>query len=89
MVVSKCVLFVIILTTLVVGMSIKKENFTADGWFYNSPPEWFHKKKYDSSDWMTPYYPDQISIPTGCDMHYRGDNHDLNYFSSAYRFWRM
>jgi len=65
------------------------EHFTADGWVLNRPPEWFNKPAYNANDWMVAYYPDQLSKPGGCDMHYRGENRDLNYLSSAYRFWRM
>lgn len=68
---------------------LHKENFTADGWVYNVPPEWYRSKKYTMSDWFTVYYPDQVSQATGCDSEYRGDYKDLNYLSSAYRFWRM
>jgi len=65
------------------------EHFTADGWVLNQPPEWFHKPTYDPNDWIVAYYPEQLSKPGGCDMHYRGDPKELNYLSSAYRFWRM
>lgn len=68
---------------------IQKEGFTADGWVLNKPPEWFHKATYDPNDWIVRYYPDQLAHPGGCDMHYRGDPRELNFLSSAYRFWRM
>jgi hypothetical protein len=68
---------------------IQKEGFTADGWVLNQPPEWFHKPTYDPNDWIVAYYPDQLAKPGGCDMHYRGDPRELNFLSSAYRFWRM
>ena len=65
----------------------KKEGFNADGLIFNRPPEWFHKAAYNPSDWIVAYYPDQLAKPE-C-MHYRGDPSELNYLSSAYRFWRM
>jgi len=65
----------------------KKEGFTADGWVLNKPSEWFNKAHYNPNDWIVTYSPDQLSKPE-C-MHYRGNNQDLNYLSSAYRFWRM
>lgn len=68
---------------------LQKEGFTADGWVFNQPPEWFHKTSYNPSDWIVSYYPDQLAKPGGCDMHYRGDPRELNYLSSAQRFWRM
>ena len=66
----------------------QKERFDAAGLVFNQPPEWFHKAAYNPSDWLVSYYPDQLSSPGGCDIHYRGDNQELNYLSSAYRFWR-
>lgn len=69
--------------------SKNKENFTADGWVFNQPPNWFNKIAYNPEDWLVAYYPDQLSQPGGCDIHYRGNNSELNYLSSAYRFWRM
>lgn len=67
----------------------KTEGFDAAGLVFNKPPEWFNKAAYNSDDWLVSYYPDQLSQPGGCDMHYRGQNSELNYLSSAYRFWRM
>jgi hypothetical protein len=67
----------------------EKEQFDAVGLVFNKPPEWFNKQAYDSNEWIVGYYPDQLAQPGGCDMHYRGDPHELNYLSSAYRFWRM
>lgn len=65
------------------------EHFDAAGLVFNRPPEWFNKPTYNADDWLVAYYPDQLSNPGGCDMHYRGDPRDLNYLSSSYRFWRM
>jgi len=78
-----------IFAAIMIVNSNQTEGFTADGWVLNQPPEWFHKPTYDPSDWIVAYYPDQLAKPGGCDMHYRGDPRELNYLSSAYRFWRM
>jgi hypothetical protein len=65
------------------------EYFDAAGLVFNQPSEWFNKSSYDANEWIVAYYPDQLAKPGGCDMHYRGDPRELNYLSSAYRFWRM
>jgi hypothetical protein len=65
----------------------RRDNFDAAGLVFNKPPEWFNKAAYNASDWIVAYNPDQLSKPE-C-MHYRGDEKELNYLSSAYRFWRM
>lgn len=78
-----------VFTAFLIIKQPKTENFTADGLILNVPPEWFRKKAYDINDWIVAYYPEQISNVGGCDMHYRGDNRELNYLSSAYRFFRM
>lgn len=65
-----------------------RENFEAAGLVYNRPPEWFHKAAYNPNDWIVAYYPQQISQPA-CMYNRRGDPRELNYLSSAYRFWRM
>jgi len=80
-----------VLAVLAAIMLVKsrKEGFTADGLVLNRPPEWFNKASYDPNDWIVAYNPDQLSKPGGCDIHYRGNNKELNYLSSAYRFWRM
>lgn len=65
-----------------------KEGFTADGWVLNIPPEWFIKPKYDMSQWLVTYYPDQLSKPE-CLPYNRGDPEELNYNASVYRFWRQ
>jgi hypothetical protein len=75
-----------VLAAILLVQSNQKENFTADGLVLNVPPEWYHKKAYDPNEWIVSYNPDQLSQPE-C-MHYRGDNRELNYMSSAYRFWR-
>ena len=67
----------------------QKEGFDAAGLVFNKPPEWFNKKSYNLDDWLVAYYPDQLSKPGGCDIHYRGDPKELNWLSSGYRFWRM
>lgn len=82
-------ILVITTTTLCIVKTNHKENFTADGWVFNKPPEWYNKSAYNPNDWYVAYYPEQLSQPGGCDMHYRGDNKELNWLSSAYRFWRM
>jgi hypothetical protein len=66
----------------------QKERFDAAGLVFNKPPEWFHKAAYNPNDWIVSYNPDQLALPGGCDMHYRGDPRELNYLSSSYRFWR-
>jgi hypothetical protein len=65
-----------------------KEGFTATGLVFNRPPEWFNKPKYNPDDWLVTYYPDQLSKPE-CLSYSRGNPQELNYLSSAYRFWRM
>lgn len=66
----------------------KKENFDAVGLVYNKPPNWFNKQAYNPSDWIVTYYPDQISQPE-CMYYNRGNPRELNWLSSAYRFWRF
>lgn len=61
-----------------------EENFDV---VHTAPPEWFRKTKYDVNDWFVYYEPDQISKPECTD--YRGDQNELNWLSSNYRFWRM
>lgn len=82
---------VVILLTSFMFMSTcrktKKEGFEAVGLIYNKPPEWFNKPEYKVADWIVTYNPDQLEKPE-C-MHYRGNPKELNYLSSAYRFWRM
>jgi hypothetical protein len=85
---------VILISVLAVFSAIllanNRENFDGAGLVYNVPPEWFRKKKaYDLRDWIVSYNPDQLAHPGGCDMHYRGDPQELNWYSSAYRFFRM
>lgn len=64
------------------------EKFTAPGLTLTRPSEWFFKKRYNPSNWLTPYYPDQLSQPA-CLSYYRGNPEPLNYMSSAYRYWRF
>lgn len=81
---------VVVLIIVIIVLSIiihKKENFDAVGLVFNKPPNWFIKPKYNPSEWVVTYYPDQLSKPECVD--YRGDNKELNYMSSAYRFWRF
>lgn len=66
----------------------ERENFEATGLVYNQPPEWFRKPAYNANDWIVAYYPQQISQPS-CMYQSRGNPRELNYLSSAYRFWRM
>jgi len=65
-----------------------KENFEAAGLVFNRPPEWFNKAAYNPNDWIVSYYPQQIQQPA-CMYQSRGNPRELNYLSSAYRFWRM
>jgi hypothetical protein len=76
-----------VLAAIILVKNKQRERFDATGLVFNKPPEWFNKAKYNADDWLVSYYPDQISQPEG--MHYRGNNQELNYLSSAYRFWRM
>lgn len=78
-----------VLATVIIVHFKKKENFDAVGLIFNKPPEWFNKPMYDMNEWIVNYSPDQLAKPGGCDIHYRGDPRELNYLSSAYRFWRM
>lgn len=66
----------------------QKEGFEAAGLVYNRPPEWFMKEKYDPNKWLVTYYPQQLSKPE-CMYKSRGNPNELNYLSSAYRFWRF
>jgi hypothetical protein len=87
---STIVIFASVFAVLIAVMIVKsneKEGFDAAGLVFNKPPEWYNKARYNPEDWLVSYYPDQLSKPE-C-MHYRGDNQELNYLSSAYRFWRM
>ncbi len=79
----------LIVAVVIAACVYKKEGFDAAGLVFNRPPEWFNKQAYNPSDWIVTYYPEQLSEPGGCDMHYRGDPEELNYYSSAYRFWRF
>jgi hypothetical protein len=81
------ILSVIAIIISAIAISRAKEGFDATGLVFNKPSEWFNKSAYDVNDWLVYYEPDQISKPE-C-MHYRGNAEDLNYLSSAYRFWRM
>jgi len=76
-----------VLTALYLVQMKNIEAFDATGLVFNQPPEWFRKAAYNPNDWIVNYNPDQLSKPE-C-MHYRGNNQELNYLSSAYRFWRM
>jgi hypothetical protein len=83
------VLAALVIIAVFVWCCKRRENFDAAGLVFNVPPEWFNKQSYNPSDWIVAYSPDQLSMPGGCDMHYRGDPEELNYYSSAYRFWRF
>jgi len=76
-----------VLAAVMIVQSSQKEGFDGAGLVLNRPPEWFHKIAYNPNDWIVSYNPDQLSSPE-C-MHYRGDSSELNYLSSAYRFWRQ
>lgn len=65
----------------------KREDFTAPGWTLTRPSEWWFPEKYDTASWLTPYYPDQLSQPQ-CLSYNRGPPQPLNFYSTAYRFWR-
>ena len=86
---------IIILTLLVVSIlttSIASrcniEQFSADGWVYNLPSEWYYPKEYEITDWFTPVNPDQLSY-SPCLSYNRGDSGILNYNSYAYRLWKF
>jgi len=79
------IIFIIVIVILLVMLS--RENFDMTGLVYNRPPNWFMKQDYNPSDWIVTYNPDQISKPECQD--FRGDYEDLNYMSSAYRYWRF
>lgn len=76
-----------VIAALLIINNDKTEGFDAAGLVLNVPPEWFNKAAYDPNDWIVAYNPDQLAKPE-C-MHYRGSPYELNYLSSAYRFWRM
>ena len=65
-----------------------KEQFTT---YYIIPPNWFFKQDYNPSQWLVREYQDRIQptcLPYSLDEKY-GSLENLNYLSSAYRFWRM
>lgn len=67
------------------------EGFDAIGYVENVPSEWFRKPAYDPSDWVVNVYPDNIQaecLPYSRISKY-GPLEDINYDSSAYRFWRF
>ena len=66
----------------------KKEEFTSAGWTLVRPPNWWMPQNYQTKQWLTPYYPDQLSQPA-CMNKNRGSAADLNYNSSSYRHWRF
>ncbi len=85
------IILVVLVVLFVIYIFYSKKNsegFTADGLVFNIPPEWFRKKPYDANKWFSVYNPDQLSQPE-CLPYNRGDPEQLNYMSSAYRFWRM
>lgn len=66
------------------------EHFTATGWVYNHPPNWWMPQTYTPASWLTPYTPDQLQYASGCAPNLdRGSPGNLNFSSSSYRFWRM
>jgi hypothetical protein len=82
------IVIVILVVLFAISACYKKEGFTADGLVFNIPSEWFRKPKYDVRQWFVEYHPDQLSQPE-CLSYNRGDPAELNYLSSAYRFWRQ
>jgi hypothetical protein len=65
-----------------------RENFEI---IYTPYPNWFDKKPYDINDWFVVYYPDKIQpncLPYDVNSRY-GSIENMNYNSSAYKFWRM
>jgi len=87
--------FVIVLvSTLITAISTllfcrqRREDFTAPGLVFNIPSEWWHPKKYNNIDWLTPMNLDQLSQPS-CLSYNRGNAEILNYSASAYKFWRF
>lgn len=86
------VLVATILTVAFIDIiSKKKENFTATGWVENRPPNWYMVPKYDPRQWLVREYQDKIQPE--CVTYSIADKYggldNLNYLSSAYRFWRM
>lgn len=79
------VILVILFVIYIYRSKNAAEGFTADGLV---PPNWFIKKPYDVNKWFSVYNPDQLSQPE-CLPYNRGNPEELNYLSSAYRFWRM
>lgn len=78
----------IVIAGMVKEYTTKKENFDFAGLALTKPPGWWLPKRYDSKDWLTMYYPDQISDPV-CLNNTRGNTEILNYNSSSYRYWRF
>jgi len=86
--VTSVIFFGVLVVAVIYAMKFnQRDNFDAAGLVFNVAPNWFQKAAYNPQDWVVSYNPDQISQPE-C-MHWRGPNQDLNYMSSAYRFWRM
>jgi hypothetical protein len=86
------VLIAAIVGIMVAGMvkeyTKKQENFDFAGLTLTRPPPWWFPQRYDSRQWLTTYYPDQISNPV-CLNNARGDPATLNFNSSSYRYWRF
>ena len=82
------VVAMVISAILIAGCKCAIEPFTAPGVTLTQPPNWFLPGKYNSSQWLTPMFPNQISQPE-CLSYNRGDPNVLNYNSSAYIFWRL
>lgn len=78
----------IVVAGLAKEYSNKKENFDFAGLTLTKPPNWWFPQRYDSSKWLSVYYPDQIQKPV-CVNKERGSPEALNYNSSSYRFWRF
>lgn len=86
------VIFVIILFIIYFCLIFnEKENFDGTGMVFNVPPNWFIKKDYDINDWIVNY--DINSIQPSCLPYSKASKYgsldNVNYLSSAYRFWRF
>ena len=89
------ILLIIILVLFIIFIksinNSKKEGFDAVGLVYNVPPNWFIKQDYNPSDWVVKTYRDTIQpecLSYSKEARY-GSLDNINYLSSAYRFWRF
>lgn len=90
----KIIIFIVILVISFLILFVNNpmlENFDAVGLVYNVPPNWFIKPEYDIRNWVVQTYNDAIQpscLPYSNENRY-GSLDNINYLSSAVRFWRF